>query len=152
MSDLHKKALLGMMPSGMLPPRPPGGGHGGGPHGKADSSKSAAQQRGKRDYTLIPWTTYFDKYEEISTDADSRFRVYVKGTEGPAFFFLHGGGFSGLSWCLLSSSLTSKIKCRCFSLDIRGHGWEGVYIKLNFPIKLSQIDGLLFRLKRFFGD
>lgn len=112
MSELHKK-LLGMMPG--MPPRapvsrkPPGDGDKKGP-------------RGKRDYTLIPWTNYFDKYEEIIIDESTKFRVYIKGHEGPVFFFLHGGGFSALSWSLLSNSLIEKVKCQCFSLDIRGHG------------------------------
>ena len=32
------------------------------------------------------------------------FRVYECGTEGPVLLFLHGGGFSALSWSLLSVS------------------------------------------------
>ena len=30
------------------------------------------------------------------------FRVYECGSEGPVLLFLHGGGFSALSWSLLS--------------------------------------------------
>lgn len=133
MSDLHKKALLNkpLFP-GSLPPRAPLDLK----HGES-KSKTA---RGKRDYSLIPWSNYFDKFEEISIEnTENRFRVYVKGNEGPVFFFLHGGGFSGLSWSLLSSSLINQIKCQCYSLDIRGHGWYlniNVLILLKFKIEL----------------
>jgi len=112
MSDLHKK-MLGMMPG--MPPKAPLP-----KRGLGDSEKKGP--RGKKDFSLIPWTNYFDKYEDVIIDPDTRFRVYVKGNEGPAFFFLHGGGFSGLSWSLLSCSLINKIKCQCYSMDIRGHG------------------------------
>ena len=30
------------------------------------------------------------------------FRIYECGSTGPVLFFLHGGGFSALSWSLLS--------------------------------------------------
>ncbi len=53
---------------------------------------------------------------------ENKFRVYIKGDSGPAFLFLHGGGFSGLSWSVLSSILVSKIKCQCIAVDFRGHG------------------------------
>lgn len=53
---------------------------------------------------------------------DSTFRVYECGTEGPVIFFLHGGGFSALSWALLSSVLSNHVQCRCAAVDLRGHG------------------------------
>ncbi len=46
------------------------------------------------------------------------------------FFFLHGGGFSGLTWALLSSQLVQRIECRCYCMDIRGHGSIKIWIKL----------------------
>lgn len=36
--------------------------------------------------------------------------------------FLHGGGFSALSWALLASSLSKLVACRCTAIDLRGHG------------------------------
>ncbi len=36
-----------------------------------------------------------------------KFRVYQSGTEGPVCFFLHGGGFSALSWAVLSVSFVA---------------------------------------------
>ncbi|XP_056010784.1 protein phosphatase methylesterase 1-like isoform X2 [Ostrea edulis] len=50
------------------------------------------------------------------------FRVYECGSEGPVVFFLHGGGFSALSWSLLSSTLSGLVTCQCAAVDIRGHG------------------------------
>lgn len=105
MSNLHKKAL-GI---GGLPPKAP--------------VSTDKRVKNKRDYTPIPWSNYFDRFEDIEiNNGKGRFRVYIKGTSGPVIFFLHGGGFSGLTWSLLSSILTKRIECRCYSLDIRGHG------------------------------
>ncbi len=82
MSDLHKKLLLGK--SGSLPPRPviPSTG------AKIDNKLAGKKQR---DYSVIPWNNYFDKFEDIYTNEKrNKFRVYMKGDAGPAFFFLHG--------------------------------------------------------------
>ena len=117
MSDLHKKLVLGK--SGGLPPRPNLG-------TSSDKSEDSAQKRAiknKRDYTPLPWSDYYDRVEDVLTnEKKNTFRVYIKGDSGPVFFFLHGGGFSGLSWALLSSILIGKIQCQCYSMDIRGHG------------------------------
>jgi protein phosphatase methylesterase 1 len=117
MSDLRKKLLKDQPQFRGLPPRTP-------PVASAASANSrrADIRSSKRDYSLIPWTKYFDASREVRLDNGSRFRVYVKGDSGPVFFFLHGGGFSGLSWSLLSSQLEAKIRCQCYALDIRGHG------------------------------
>lgn len=37
----------------------------------------------------------------METDGGS-FRIYTIGTEGPVLFFLHGGGYSGLTWAVLT--------------------------------------------------
>jgi protein phosphatase methylesterase 1 len=119
MSDLHKKLMLGNSPALRLPPRIPlsvshssGGG----------LAASIAKKKAPKDYTVLPWTNYYDTHKDVVLENENKFRVYIKGDSGPVFFFLHGGGFSGLSWALLSSSLARKIKCQCYSLDIRGHG------------------------------
>lgn len=124
MSEDLRKKVLGGMPGGIRPPLPPRAG----PLSSSDKSKSSTDnktaKRNKRDYTQIPWTNYFEKYETVIPDSDKNnsFRVYIKGETGPVFFFLHGGGFSGLTWALLASQLVQRIECRCYALDIRGHG------------------------------
>ncbi|XP_071847206.1 protein phosphatase methylesterase 1-like isoform X2 [Apostichopus japonicus] len=35
---------------------------------------------------------------------------------------IHGGGFSGLTWAVLSATLTKLVKCRTLAVDVRGHG------------------------------
>jgi len=116
MSDLHKKLLL-LGKSGGLPPKPTAASTG------VNSDENKRTIKKQREYTLVPWTKYFDRMEEVFTnERQNKFRVYIKGESGPVFFFLHGGGFSGLSWALLSSILVTKIKCQCYSMDIRGHG------------------------------
>ncbi|KAH9512722.1 Protein phosphatase methylesterase 1 [Bulinus truncatus] len=95
-----------------LPPMP---NLGSGPPGKRNMIR-------KKDYSPVYWDKYFDFKKDVTTCTGDTFRVYEKGTEGPVLFFLHGGGFSALSWALLSSHVTSLVKCRCVAVDLRGHG------------------------------
>ena len=80
-------------------------------------------------------------YECFDISVFQTFRVYETGKEGPVCFFLHGGGFSALSWAVLSVSkanfcdlilqyptfysqkdLVHILACRCVAMDFRGHG------------------------------
>jgi protein phosphatase methylesterase 1 len=114
MSDLQRKCM-----KSNLPPRVPifatAPVH-------IDQPIDRTNKRKKRDFSVIPWTNYFDRAENVETEDENKFRVYVKGNSGPAFLFLHGGGFSGLSWALLCSRLVEQVKCQCYALDLRGHG------------------------------
>jgi protein phosphatase methylesterase 1 len=118
MSDLFKGLLSKNSNLKGLPPRMPA-------HLKhsSDGSHSAPN---KRDYSVLPWSNYFDKFEDITVkqndESECKFRVYIKGDCGPVVFFLHGGGFSALSWSVLSSILVKEIECQCYAIDIRGHG------------------------------
>ncbi|BFZ14915.1 hypothetical protein BsWGS_17954 [Bradybaena similaris] len=76
----------------------------------------------KKDYSPVYWDKYFDTRLDVTTDAGDTFRVYERGHDGPALFLLHGGGFSALSWALLSTHVTALVKCRCVAVDLRGHG------------------------------
>ena len=128
MSDLHKKLLLGNSPALRLPPRVPlsVSAHQGGSHASATAS---SRKKNQKDYSLIPWTNYYDSIKDVVLENQNKFRVYIKGDSGPVFLFLHGGGFSGLSWAVLSACLVRKIKCQCYGLDIRGHGKYPVVVK-----------------------
>ncbi|XP_070198027.1 protein phosphatase methylesterase 1-like [Littorina saxatilis] len=76
----------------------------------------------KKDYAPVYWDKYFEHMHSVKTGENDVFRVYECGTEGPVLLFLHGGGFSALSWSLLSSRLSHLVKCRCTAIDLRGHG------------------------------
>jgi protein phosphatase methylesterase 1 len=126
MSDLHKKLLLSNTPVLRLPPRIPHG-----PSnlsGTPTSTSAAARKKPQKEYTVLPWTNYYDSHKDVVLENENKFRVYTKGDSGPVFFFLHGGGFSGLSWAVLSACLVRKIRCQCYSLDIRGHGMLFLYL------------------------
>ncbi|XP_062582663.1 protein phosphatase methylesterase 1-like [Saccostrea cucullata] len=110
MSALERQALKASI--GGLPPMPPPGL--GGP-------KKRALIR-KRDYTPIHWDKYFERMHDVKCGDSDTFRVYECGSSGPVLFFLHGGGFSALSWSLLCSSLSGMVTCRCAAVDLRGHG------------------------------
>ena len=43
-------------------------------------------------------------------------------SEGPLIVFLHGGGYSGLTWAPLSKELTHLVNCQTLAIDLRGHG------------------------------
>ncbi|CAG5119871.1 unnamed protein product [Candidula unifasciata] len=76
----------------------------------------------RKDYSPVYWDKYFDTKLDVSTDVGDTFRVYERGHDGPVLFLLHGGGFSALSWALLSTHVTALVKCRCVAVDLRGHG------------------------------
>ncbi|KAK3584372.1 hypothetical protein CHS0354_001296 [Potamilus streckersoni] len=109
MSALQRQAVKHGI-SGGLPPMPPSG----------IGGKKLMPGR-KRDYTPVLWDKYFQHEHRIKVN-DSTFRVYECGNEGPVVLFLHGGGFSALSWAVLSSVLSNLVTCRCAAIDLRGHG------------------------------
>ncbi|KAK6172540.1 hypothetical protein SNE40_016174 [Patella caerulea] len=96
-----------------LPSKPPVG---------PSANQSRRAQIKKRDYTPVYWDKYFQSKHDVKTDKNDIFRVYECGTAGPVLVFLHGGGFSGLSWALLSSIVSDLVTCRCAAIDLRGHG------------------------------
>lgn len=111
MSALERQALKQKL--GGLPPMPPSAVRDLGGHKRAPMRK--------RDYTPVHWDKYFQKMHDVNVK-DNTFRVYECGEEGPVLFFLHGGGFSALSWALLSNVLSTLVQCRCAAVDLRGHG------------------------------
>lgn len=68
------------------------------------------------------WQTYFSERKIISCPTrHATFNVYLAGPpSGPIIFCLHGGGYTGLTWSLISSELRST--CRIVAPDLRGHG------------------------------
>ncbi|XP_060074167.1 protein phosphatase methylesterase 1-like isoform X2 [Ylistrum balloti] len=110
MSALERQALKSKI--GGLPPMPPSGVGGG---------VSKRNLMRKKDYTAVHWDKYFDQKHDVQV-GESTFRLYECGTSGPVLLFLHGGGFSALSWSLVSSTLCQLVTCRCAALDLRGHG------------------------------
>lgn len=40
----------------------------------------------------LKWTDFFDRKEIVKTNEDDYFNVYFKGSNGPLFFLIHGGG------------------------------------------------------------
>uniref|UniRef100_A0A183BQY1 protein phosphatase methylesterase-1 n=1 Tax=Globodera pallida TaxID=36090 RepID=A0A183BQY1_GLOPA len=73
------------------------------------------------DFSPLNWNDFFDKMESVQVD-DDVFNVYVKGSRGPLFLLLHGGGYTGLSWAVLSEQISSSIECQILAPDLRGHG------------------------------
>lgn len=87
-----------------------------------DSSKKSPIAR--RDFSPIDWSSYYDDKRHVVIDGNS-FCLYTRhmnDTSTPVLFFLHGGGFSGLSWAVLSKTVTNLVRCQCIAIDIRGHG------------------------------
>lgn len=52
----------------------------------------------KASYSALEWTEFFDEKKSIEIEEGDIFNVYVKGTTGPLFYLIHGGGYSGLTW------------------------------------------------------
>ncbi|XP_059147253.1 protein phosphatase methylesterase 1-like isoform X2 [Physella acuta] len=93
-------------------------------YGQKETSQAQVKRNmiRKKDYSPVYWDKYFENKHDVQTYTGDVFRVYERGDEGPVLFFLHGGGFSALSWSLLSAQVTSLVKCRCVAVDLRGHG------------------------------
>lgn len=72
-------------------------------------------------FSPTSWRDYFDSKEDLEVSKSS-FRVYRKGVDGPLILFLHGGGFSALSWANLTKCVTERVRCQCLAFDLRGHG------------------------------
>ncbi|XP_033103761.1 protein phosphatase methylesterase 1-like [Anneissia japonica] len=119
MSALHKNTLLkntSSLPSKhMLPPSAIN-------RSSGSSTSNRTPQSRKRDFTPLPWSSYFTSYQDVKIDKENIFRVYEKGEAGPVVVLLHGGGFSGLTWAVMSSVLIQQVKCRVIAMDMRGHG------------------------------
>lgn len=85
------------------------------------TSGSKRHMMRKKDYTAVHWDKYFEEKHDVQVRGNT-FRVYMCGTSGPVLLFLHGGGFSALSWSLVSSTVSQLMTCRCAAVDLRGHG------------------------------
>ncbi|KAA0187987.1 Protein phosphatase methylesterase, partial [Fasciolopsis buskii] len=72
-------------------------------------------------YEPVRWNEYFNIRDDIELESGT-FRIYRRGVEGPLLFFIHGGGFSALTWAVLSATITEQVKCQCLAVDMRGHG------------------------------
>ncbi|EEY62129.1 protein phosphatase methylesterase, putative [Phytophthora infestans T30-4] len=66
------------------------------------------------------WTKYFDYKEDLALRNGDTFRLYRAGTQGPHVVLLHGGGYTSMTWCLVTAML--KETCTLYAFDLRGHG------------------------------
>ncbi|GMT20090.1 hypothetical protein PFISCL1PPCAC_11387 [Pristionchus fissidentatus] len=90
------------------------------PKGMTGSTVEKKLPPGKS-FAPLPWEDFFDSRTTVNVEGD-QFNVYLKGSSGPVFYFLHGGGYSGLTWACLTNDLIARIDCRCVAPDLRGHG------------------------------
>jgi len=70
----------------------------------------------------LKWSGYWDSCRDIEVDErECVFRVYEAGVhDAPHVFFIHGGGYTALTWSLVASKL--KQRFRLTAVDLRGHG------------------------------
>ncbi|CAI2348409.1 unnamed protein product [Caenorhabditis sp. 36 PRJEB53466] len=121
-------------------------------HGHLPPAPSSAAQNfsKKRDMSEIPWSDFFDKKEEVNINGDS-FNVYLKGEEGPIFYLLHGGGYSGLTWACFAKELTTFVTCRVIAPDLRGHGETRCADESDLS-KETQIKDIAALFKAVYGE
>ncbi|KYQ99765.1 protein phosphatase methylesterase 1 [Tieghemostelium lacteum] len=80
------------------------------------------------EYYKVEWNQYFDNSRDITiAGTTNTFRIYESNidiTSGYLFVFLHGGGYTSLSWSLVSQIMkkNEKKRYRIMCYDSRGHG------------------------------
>lgn len=66
------------------------------------------------------WAKYFDSKENVVLPDGNTFCVYRAGSQGPHVVLLHGGGYTSMTWALVTALL--KDSCTLHAFDLRGHG------------------------------
>uniref|UniRef100_A0A0A9YJP2 Protein phosphatase methylesterase 1 n=1 Tax=Lygus hesperus TaxID=30085 RepID=A0A0A9YJP2_LYGHE len=89
--------------------------------GRGNLSGKSKGMRGRADYSADTWKKYFSEKKDVEVDGNT-FRVYKKGDSGPCLVLIHGGGFSALTWSLLTTTLYDMVECQVLALDLRSHG------------------------------
>ncbi|XP_003738090.1 protein phosphatase methylesterase 1 [Galendromus occidentalis] len=110
MSSLQREILRSK-----LPPVPPGG------------NGPPPTRRGRKDYSPVKWSQYFEEIREIPVDGGDVFTVYRCQSadykpENPVLILLHGAGYSGLTWSCFAMEIVKMAKCGVIAIDLRGHG------------------------------
>ncbi|XP_047324122.1 protein phosphatase methylesterase 1-like [Impatiens glandulifera] len=107
-------------------------------------------QTSSEKYKPIDWTSYFDEEDDIQIpNSNDVFHIYKAGTKGPVVFCLHGGGYSGLSFALVTSTI--KQKARVVAMDLRGHGKSATEDEIDLSIE-TLCNDVLAVLKALYGD
>jgi len=88
-----------------------------------------ALQRGSDHHRSTPlhWSEFFEHKESVKVGPDDSFNVYRAANiplskHWPIVVFIHGGGYSGLTWATTVKSLLNMIDVAVVAIDIRGHG------------------------------
>lgn len=115
------------------------------------SNSVSSRRRLSRDFSPQTWHLYFDSSEDVKLAGGDVFHVYRRGSEGPLLVLLHGGGFSGLSWCLTARQITSAVKCQVVAIDLRGHGESSTSDELGLSMEKMTQD-VQSVLSQLFGD
>ncbi|KAJ0405786.1 hypothetical protein P43SY_003636 [Pythium insidiosum] len=66
------------------------------------------------------WRRYFDAREDVALPNGDVFRTYRAGASGPNIVLLHGGGYTSMTWCLVTALLKNYFTIH--TIDLRGHG------------------------------
>ncbi|GAB9469794.1 hypothetical protein Gpo141_00007061 [Globisporangium polare] len=66
------------------------------------------------------WASYFDAKEDVALPNGDVFRTYRAGTQGPHVVLFHGGGYTSMTWCLVTALLKEHYVVH--AIDFRGHG------------------------------
>lgn len=79
-----------------------------------------------RDYSPVTASEYFGKARFIPVGNNDTLYLYEtelsENSKEPYLLFLHGGGYSGLTWAPLIKQLSPMFAAEFGAVDIRGHG------------------------------
>ena len=115
-----------------LPPKAPSGGP------IRNNRRTTPQDNASRSVDLNQsWNDYFDEKIILEKDDNFKFNVYRKGDSSlPAFFMIHGGGFTGLTWANFTSEIVKLSKVQCIAPDLLGLFFERVQFEFHVFIFL----------------
>uniref|UniRef100_A0A0N4U1V6 Protein phosphatase methylesterase 1 n=1 Tax=Dracunculus medinensis TaxID=318479 RepID=A0A0N4U1V6_DRAME len=105
----------------------------------------------KKNFSPLEWNNFFDKKLFIEIGENNTFCAYVKGEKGPILYFLHGGGYSALTWACLTEELSELIECRIFAVDLRCHGDSTTSDDYDLSVE-RQVDDIVMIYSKYFGD
>ncbi|KAJ5070816.1 protein phosphatase methylesterase-1 related [Anaeramoeba ignava] len=102
---------------------------------KFKKPRKITKKNNQQKKTILKWKNFWDKYEDIKIEEIGlEFRVYYSGElkeYETTFLFIHGAGYTSLTWSEVVLNLKKTSKLRLIAFDLRGHGSTFPFVSKN---------------------